>query len=108
MFDDLNIGDTIYEADAWDRLVRDRYICCVTVETWLDFYGSRPREKRTVRVSDALGTGKTLTSENWGSKYFADKDAARKACAEQSVKLAAERQAHIKAEIEKLQGELDQ
>jgi hypothetical protein len=107
---DMNLGDRVWEAKPWDGKVVPRCIATETVLTVWDTVLERVEfgfPKRTLGVgAGVLGTTVRLTSENWGTTFFDNRADARRACAEQAVKLKAERNAQIAKEIAELQQHL--
>lgn len=105
-YEKFNLGHTVWEADPWNEQVHRRKIIQITTVDSLDLCGVQ-KTTRQVRISGGiLGLGEVLSPSNWGVKYFLDKEAARRACCEQAVKLRAEKRAQVESEIAELQKEL--
>lgn len=108
-YEQLKLGDTIYEALPWDGKVVRR--CVVRIDTCEEWDTLFERPKETVRMMFAsggmFGRGERINDSSWGSKYFPDEESARKTCVEQSVILKREHREQVQSEIDELQKQLN-
>lgn len=109
-YSDLALGDMVYEIEPWCGMVHARIINTM-VETAVLRLGTFERTvERAVafRINGPLTHDNSLKERDWGVRFFGDREQARRALAEQTLKLKAERRANMEKELAELQRQLEE
>lgn len=105
-FDFLALGDDVFEIDPWLGIVHRRIID-TCVKTSVMRLGE-VTETVQFSVNGPMTHDNRIPESKWGTWFFSDIELARRALAERTVQLKAERRANLEKELAEVQRRLNE